>query len=67
MFPERLAETVDLLYQASFADHQPIHEKGCLTALLEKIFGAETTEHILQRVNCSQKNAGVGTLTCVSA
>lgn len=51
MFPERLPETVDLLYQASFADHMAVHEGECLTALLQKIFGAEKTEHILQRVS----------------
>ncbi|KAL8961317.1 MAG: hypothetical protein Q9193_002118 [Seirophora villosa] len=49
MFPELLPETVDLLYQASFADHMAVHEEECLIALLQKIFGAEKTEHILQR------------------
>lgn len=51
MFPERLIETFDLLYHASFVEHQSIQEKDCLTALLKKIFGSDQTEHILHRVN----------------
>lgn len=51
MFPERLLETMDLLYHASFADHLAVHERECLTALLQKLFGAEKTEDILQRVS----------------
>lgn len=48
-FPEELVRTIDLLYQTSFAEHQPVHERECLAALLKRTLGAEKTEHVLQR------------------
>ncbi len=51
MFPERLIEALDSIYQASFLEHKPVHDGQCLMAILEEIFGKEHTEEILQRVS----------------
>lgn len=67
MFPERLSEALDLMYQASFVEHKPVHEVQCLTALLEEIFGKEPTGKLLQRVKrppCPQRSGTLMKVLC---
>ena len=48
--PGRLAETLDVLYRASFAEHKAVHEPQTLFDLLASIHGEEGTRNILEQV-----------------
>lgn len=50
LFPQRLAETCDAIYQASFVDHHPVHEQACLLGLLENVHGKDQAQEIIRRV-----------------
>lgn len=38
-YPEKLGETLDILYHASFAEHQDVVENDVLESLLVKVHG----------------------------
>lgn len=50
LYPDTLTEILDVLFHASFVDHQPVNEKECLLALLGKVYGQGTAEDIIQKV-----------------
>lgn len=50
LYPDTLPKILDILYHASFVDHQPVHEKECLLALLVKAYGQGTAKEIIQKV-----------------
>ncbi|CAO1596427.1 hypothetical protein XANCAGTX0491_000275 [Xanthoria calcicola] len=50
LFPQRLAETFDTIYQASFVHHHPVHEQACLSGLLENVHGKDQAQEIIRRV-----------------
>lgn len=56
LFPERLTETLDRIFLASFASHQPVHEPKCLLALLENVHGKVKAEEIIQKVQQRRDN-----------
>ncbi|KAL8679651.1 MAG: hypothetical protein Q9224_007015, partial [Gallowayella concinna] len=47
--PERLQETVDRMFHASFALHQPVHERECLLGLLESVHGKFQAKEIMEK------------------
>ncbi|KAL8850073.1 MAG: hypothetical protein Q9221_004999 [Calogaya cf. arnoldii] len=47
--PQRLAETFDTIYEASFVGHDPVHEQACLLGLLEKVHGKNQAQEIMQQ------------------
>ncbi|KAI4220826.1 MAG: hypothetical protein L6R36_007339 [Xanthoria steineri] len=49
LFPQRLAETCDAIYQASFVHHHPVHEQACLLGLLENVHGKDQAQEIIRR------------------
>lgn len=55
LFPQQLAETFDTIYQASFVDHQPVHEQACLLGLLEDVHGKDQAHQIMQQVDYLRK------------
>lgn len=48
--PQKLVETLDTIYQASFVGHQPVHERACLLGLLEHVHGEDHARQIMQQV-----------------
>ncbi|KAL8718507.1 MAG: hypothetical protein Q9181_008190, partial [Wetmoreana brouardii] len=51
LYPQKLAETLDLLYHAFFVEHQPVHERECLLGLLVKVHGVDKAEEIMKKVD----------------
>ncbi|KAL8672972.1 MAG: hypothetical protein Q9168_002605 [Polycauliona sp. 1 TL-2023] len=52
--PQKLVETFDTIYQASFVEHQPVHEPACLSALLENVLGNDQAQEILKQSTSSE-------------
>ncbi|KAL8813146.1 MAG: hypothetical protein Q9200_000494 [Gallowayella weberi] len=50
LFPEKLPETVDTIFHAFFALHQPVHERECLVGLLESVHGRAQAKEIMDKV-----------------
>ncbi|KAL8773213.1 MAG: hypothetical protein Q9209_001889 [Squamulea sp. 1 TL-2023] len=49
LYPQKLPETLDAIYQASFVAHQPVHEQICLLEILETVHGKEQAQEILSQ------------------
>lgn len=51
LHPNRLADTIAAIYQASFVEQKEVHTLESLMPLFNKIFGEEVSKEILTKVD----------------